>query len=887
MNKTILVAAGVLFSAWASPATAQQTDQTARIKNAGFESTNNLQIKSTDNGGIWQPENWTLAYTGDESDPWDQGIISSGLDGNGLELDVTIPEGEQIYYFRSRWIVSSIYLSQELTDVPRGSYTLTCTAMSPEGSQYPGELSAHTLVKKTSVEINGEEWEEYSVDFNVLGDNENVTIGVMYEHIDAAAAGRFYVDNFRLTYNGEPDDEAIIGQLKEELSTQLAIAYDFQEPDLPKSIWRTLDNSINQAVEALRTDDVEVLNEATADLIESIELAHAGVEALLNLSIALEVGFLNLETYSDYPGNVVYTEQLTAAIDLMTSETAGISELEQAVTDLATADRTFLLSGFVFGSAERPIEASWLITNPDFEQETTGWDNPWSMNSNDNGYVGFEGRFTERWVTSASALGDFNLSQTLIDVPNGVYVVSAWIIATRQSDPDLEVVGTYLYGNAATTAASTENGVPQLFTVEVVVADQTLTLGIKTESTNANWVAVDNFSLAYIGQDATTLKELVEKEIVTVEELLISGSERIMGVESAAANAAIAQGRAAESTAELTEAYVALTTALENMHISIANYEALTPILNEALDLTESDEYPEEAMDQFKASLDQNIALLTDPATSGTDLPQIGETVTEDIRVLRISKMNLGTENDPADATFLIINPGFDENTINGWTSEEAPTAVNHTEVEFFQKAFDFYQEINNIPNGVYDLTVQGFQRVAANDSAQAYEAGTEVITAQLYANNDSVAMRSLYSESPDDMKEVSGTSKGYPNDMTGAQEAFNLGLYKSETLTVSVSSQKLVIGIRNYRSETNGWVCFDNFVLSYRGNEEGLGVSNVNSGSSSIIAYAENGYIKVVNATEFTVTTLTGVSVDADRQLAPGIYIVSANGNATKVRVQ
>lgn len=890
MNKIILLATMLLLSIWGSHVSAEGIDKTALIKNAGFESANKTQLKSTSNGGIWQPEDWTVDYKGDAGDVWDQAIVSSGKNGTGgaLSPEANAPEGNQFYYFRTRWITSSLFLNQTLKEVPRGAYTLSCTAIAPDGAAYPTTLSVKTIIKTESVDMNAGEWTEYSIDFSVLGEKEDVTIGAMLDHIDAGDQGRIFIDNFRLTYNGEPDDGGEIDKLKEKIADLLSVADGFIELDLPQKIWKELQEVKQDATDAYNnSNNALVLVQVAGDLEQAIQTAEDGAEVMLNLSNALEAGYINMDQYPDYPGYDAYQKALTAAILTINDEKAGISEFEEAIEKLEKSTRTFFLSGFANASIDNPAEATWLITNPDFELEKAGWDaTDWGMQTNNN-YEGFEGRFMERWVNDAGALGNSTFSQTINEIPNGLYVISAYMIATRQNAPEQEVTGTYLYGNAATTAASTENGIPQLFTTEVIVTDGTLTLGAKTVGTNANWVAIDNITLFYIGEDANSMKELILKEIETAEELMISENNgMIMGADKTAAKAAIEQGKSATSIAEMSAAYSALTAANSEMKASIVAYEAMLPALEETEELSLSTDYPEEDMTAFKNILSQQTNLLTAESTKGSDLAAIAETLFKAIRILKLSALKEATLTNPVDATWLIVNPDFEGNTINGWTCPEGVTAVNHSEIEFFNKTFNFYQEIKEIPNGVYDLSMQGFQRTAANDSAKAYEAGTEIITAYLYANSDSAQLRSLYSEPRTSLEDVSGLLNGYPNGMQGAQEAFTQGLYKGESLTVTVDKKTLTIGVRNRTLTANGWVCFDNFVLTYRGNEAGVNITEVNRNSSSLQAYSENGYIKVVNAEKFTITTLSGITVSTDNQLAPGIYIINANGETTKVMI-
>jgi hypothetical protein len=119
----------------------------------------------------------------------------------------------------------------------------------------------------------------------------------------------------------------------------------------------------------------------------------------------------------------------------------------------------------------------------------------------------------EYWVSQASALGYANrASQTLTDMPAGRYRLRAQVIATRQNSNDA-VTGVALYANGErTTCATAKDGTPQEYMVEIKLDKAgPLEIGIDVAaSTTANWVAWDNVSLKYFGNQEG---EIVEEEV--------------------------------------------------------------------------------------------------------------------------------------------------------------------------------------------------------------------------------------------------------------------------------------------------------------------------------------------------------------------------------------
>ena len=176
------------------------------------------------------------------------------------------------------------------------------------------------------------------------------------------------------------------------------------------------------------------------------------------------------------------------------------SEIESAMESL----KAKLLE--VEGSESTPVDYSFLITNGDCASSSfEGWttDNSWGSNTTfyHDGDALLTNRFYESWVKGPATLGDRTLSQTFADLPAGVYRLSLDVIATQQSDATKEVTGVTLFLGDQEVGCHTANGVPETFTTpELTVTEgSSVTLGLKVESTTANWVAFDNFRLIYLG----------------------------------------------------------------------------------------------------------------------------------------------------------------------------------------------------------------------------------------------------------------------------------------------------------------------------------------------------------------------------------------------------
>lgn len=131
-------------------------------------------------------------------------------------------------------------------------------------------------------------------------------------------------------------------------------------------------------------------------------------------------------------------------------------------------------------------DVSDLIANNSFENGTEGWtvEGQWSEQSNGEA-VKVGTRYVEKWQASGQ-LPDASIMQTLTDLKNGKYILSAVVHSLGE--------GAFLVANndrtEVTTAAS-------LQTVETEVTDGTLTIGFVRDNYQSSWIAVDNFTLVY------------------------------------------------------------------------------------------------------------------------------------------------------------------------------------------------------------------------------------------------------------------------------------------------------------------------------------------------------------------------------------------------------
>lgn len=200
------------------------------------------------------------------------------------------------------------------------------------------------------------------------------------------------------------------------------------------------------------------------------------------------------------------------------------------------------------------------------------------------------------------------------------------------------------------------------------------------------------------------------------------------------------------------------------------------------------------------------------------------------LSLLALALVSVASFGLQVDYTSRIVNPSFE--TSGGWNGN--PTiggAEGYKCAEVFNRSFDVNQTIENLPEGIYIIYVQGFYRDGSFDKAlKDYKNNIgSKCNAYFYGNDVAYPFVSLFSvEIPEG--EVLGGGNGlsdeyneywYANNMIGASNAFSAGYYKCAFWVYVYGTDKLTIGARKTSGNTPefNWTVFDNFELDYIGN--------------------------------------------------------------------
>jgi len=209
-----------------------------------------------------------------------------------------------------------------------------------------------------------------------------------------------------------------------------------------------------------------------------------------------------------------------------------------------------------------------------------------------------------------------------------------------------------------------------------------------------------------------------------------------------------------------------------------------------------------------------NSGVLAGNLTNGNDVNAQWRILSEDDMSQRLSS---ASELTPVDATYLILDPNFGRNNRNvtAWTmvaSNQNLSGGNNANncAESFHSTFNLSQTIS-VPNGIYELTAQGFYRQDGSDNTN---------LPHFIANSEEIAFP---------------LKSGSEGSMSDASVSFSSGLYTIEPIRVTVTDGTLTVGA--YCNNTALWCIWDNFELTYYGLPEDLG--SYESALANLVAQA------------------------------------------------
>lgn len=611
------------------------------------------------------------------------------------------------------------------------------------------------------------------------------------------------------------------------------------------------------------------------------------------------------EATAGYPA-VDFSEAKTA-YDNTQSDAKTLAEAEAKIGELqdaydiahATVDKpgdiTSQLKN-VDGSSDTDWTRTWLGDGRvgDFHLNT------WSVEGNNNADgTNMVVNFLEDWVGRGSTLSDQKFQRNPVKVAPGAYKITANIRVYNESGADY-MKGAYLFGNVSRNSLFANEDEAQTNAVEgakyntynnmlnywkdgfetyaIVPKDGTLTFGVMIENANYNWVAAKNFRVYYMGDSYESLDYVRKNSDMFAQpfpEETFAMQQLLDDYNNAIPNYGKAQN--AEELLDAVQKLVSLSESVQNNANAYKAYKDRVDGLKAGIENGEIDLDGPDADILFDYLDDLGEELGPDSETSveygfknGYSAYIIAnrllktEEITEELEFLnKLYDAAVRTSlKDGTDLTNLIVNPGFEEDLVDGkgkgWsldTSKGGTGSLTNWRggdsdgknycAEAYEQNFDVYQEIEGVKDGIYEVSVQAFYRGGWPEAAwNNYKKDPEMkgdakVYSEVYLNEFSTPIRNVMEITLDDVSQFTSkdnyssfavTGEGgettnvfVPNGMASASTSFSLeDPEKNYTMSAYglVTDGKIRLGIRRLTtppSNAGTWTLWDNFKLTYR----------------------------------------------------------------------
>ena len=196
----------------------------------------------------------------------------------------------------------------------------------------------------------------------------------------------------------------------------------------------------------------------------------------------------------------------------------------------------------------------------------------------------------------------------------------------------------------------------------------------------------------------------------------------------------------------------------------------------------------------------------------------------------RLALLKNATAENPVDASFLIVNPGFNQRaevtpTWNIFGGSVWGRGDNHSDfaLESWNETYcSFSTLVEGLNPGYYEISVQGFYRDGLHaDQAKFIEEGSDALqNAYLYNGMIDINLPNITAEVNMAPGLGAMTSVGeYPDGIDQACQYFQNGLYRVSIVVEVDAKGMLDIGVeKDGQAHEGDWVVVDNFRLKYYG---------------------------------------------------------------------
>ncbi|WAC13017.1 LamG-like jellyroll fold domain-containing protein [Dyadobacter pollutisoli] len=599
-----------------------------------------------------------------------------------------------------KWVGSpplpNVSISQKITGLANGQYTLWIGAQHITQNPLRGQPGGFVFGNDAKKEVGAKG--EYAVDFLVV--DGTARIGFKTENSKANWAA---CDNFRLYYKGVATDS-----MRVRLQVLVDSATIVSAKKMLNADRTALESALASAQQSLSQNAAgDELADRIVQLQNVLGTVSLSIDAFIGLQEAIDAADI---VYGDGSGTGAAT--LLEVIDrnkvLVNHLDAALEDLHNGAEEIYAAILAFRLAN---ASVASPLEMTQHIVNPSFESSFTGWINSGlatqsnaDFNPQKAGSI-----YVEKWVGSPP-LPNVSVSQKIVDLPNGKYALKIGAQHIAQN-PLSGQPGGFVFANDAQTEVKEKSE----YAVDFLVVDNTATIGFKTENSQGNWAACDNFRLYYQGAATDAIKEKLQ---ALVDSATIVLNEKMQNAHRTPLQNAVDSGNQSlvnNAENEWPDRIVALQNTLSAAWISIEAYSKLQTAVDSAV--AAYGDGSGNGAGNLLAVIDENKALVDHLDAALADVQKAPDEVYAAILAFRVAN---ATGPAPVVVTDARMARGatmaFGRSTISGveasrirehgfcWSTSPQPTIFDNKTTSYFSNNGFIYRIENLQPATVYYL---------------------------------------------------------------------------------------------------------------------------------------------------------------------------------------
>lgn len=563
---------------------------------------------------------------------------------------------------------------------------------------------------------------------------------------------------------------------------------------------------------------------------------------------------------------------VTAQQAVYDNEASTLEEIEAAIAAVKAAIAALDEAG---ATADNPVDKTSMIANASYD------------NNNNDGWSGTGPGF-QSYTDAEHYQKTYDTYQDIEGLPNGVYMLTlqafyragysdvsynnfinntnknAYIYAMSGSDSiTVAIMNPYVgaetsaYGVGGESSYKTADGITYYIPNDMnsaanyfvagrflnkmffSVEDNKTRIGLAKKVTlDGDWTLWDNWTLTYYGSKEDAFKVWMQEVLSQAPNYdnLPEGTYVTNGVVDTY-KAAVEAVSGAATKADIIAAQVAIAEAAAIVDANIAAWRKLAAAKVRA---EETAANPDLSDSDDKMALADYVEFELADIFSALSLSN--EEIEAEIKKIEemIDQVNRNSLKVGADVTGMFLtNPDYSQGggqNVPGWSGSWTNVASGC--MEAYERDWDAYQIVKDAPVGVYEVSLQGFYRVARGTTAWTMWAnGEQTCPGHVYVNNNETEVPCVFTEPVSSVENFySGSTSGaegnyckfetatpndsvcFPNDMGSAGEAFAKGMYKASAFgLVAKQGDELRLGVKG-KKQSATWVIWDNFKMVYQG---------------------------------------------------------------------